>query len=71
MPNRKLCANCQKRPATRLRAADATAAAHGWFEMWCDTCVLRKQLAHAKAAAERIPGLEAELVAAERESTDA
>jgi hypothetical protein len=58
------CQKCGVRPGTERYAADSTAFAHGWIERWCRPCVLEKQIATARSAADRLPDLEAELAAA-------
>lgn len=66
----RLCENCGERPGTRVFAADGTAFAHGWTQLWCDRCVIEKQIAHAEAQAARLPELEDELLdALAKEST--
>jgi hypothetical protein len=63
-PGRKsLCACCHKRPGTKRWVGEggAMALSHGFYEMWCEGCVLRKQIEHAQERAAAIPDLEQQL----------
>lgn len=63
-----LCQKCRKRPSTTQWVGDGGALAytHGFYELWCDVCVLTEQLKHARATARRIPVLERKLAAAKK-----
>lgn len=63
-PRGKACAQCVVRPATVWFAEDATAGFRGWVSPWCRICTLARQVTTTREAAERLPGLEAELKAA-------
>lgn len=58
-----LCAKCGEREGTMDFVAEGGVLAyvHGMYQRWCRLCVVREQLAYAKARAADIPSLEAEL----------
>ena len=58
-----VCANCNKRPATKAWTGDGGVMdlVHGNFAFWCEFCILTAQIEHAKKRAACIPKLEADL----------
>ena len=65
-----MCQNCKKRPGIHNYSQDATAFAHGWYEKWCEICVLEVQVKHARAVADTLPELERKLALLLQEETD-
>ena len=57
------CENCSLRPGTELWVGHGGVLdhVHGLSRRWCRQCVVEAQLTHARAAADRIPALQAEL----------
>lgn len=53
------CANCHIRPGTVDWVGENGMAGyiHGWFEKWCERCVLEAQIAYAELRAASLPGL--------------
>jgi hypothetical protein len=62
-PVGQTCQNCSKHPATKWWTGEGgmIGAVHGFYQAWCDRCVVVAQLEHAKAAAKRVKELEREL----------
>lgn len=58
----RLCDNCHEREGT-MRWGDALAMTHGFVQMWCEVCVLTKQIEHAEERAALLPELRARLEA--------
>lgn len=56
------CAVCGIREGTH-RWGDTLAMTHGTWEMWCEVCVVTKQLEHAENRAALIPELRARMTA--------
>lgn len=58
-----LCANCKHHEATQRWVGEggALAMTHGFYEMWCEGCVLRKQIDHAEHLIARLPDLKRRL----------
>lgn len=63
------CVNCKEREATRYWCRGPLEHSHGMGVWWCEVCVLREQIEHARERAARLPELEAALIAAERRAT--
>lgn len=62
------CAKCTTRKATTWFSVDGTSASRGYSSPYCEVCVLKEQIAHARERAEELPKLEhrlAELLSAE------
>lgn len=61
----ELCENCRLRESTGkyVGTGGSLALVHGFYQVWCDHCMLRAQLQYARDEAERIPELEAALLA--------
>lgn len=53
------CANCGKREGTIQYVGDSGALGlvHGFFELWCEACVLDLQIKHAEERANALPEL--------------
>jgi hypothetical protein len=64
-----MCVHCNERPATGKWVDDGGVFAytHGWYEFWCEPCMVKAQIQYARECAERLPELEARL--AELESS--
>jgi hypothetical protein len=45
------CVKCQQRPGTDIWCDGTLAYVHGAYSMWCKSCVLDAQIAHAEKAA--------------------
>lgn len=56
------CANCGLRPGT-IRWGDMLAVTHGFVVMWCEICVVQKQIEHAEEQSIRLPDLYERLAA--------
>lgn len=52
-----LCQRCGQRSGTHKFGEGAIAMIHGCYEMWCERCVLEKQIGHAEERASALPGL--------------
>lgn len=60
IPAGTLCVNCGKPKATSWWSGTGVLAAiHGMAVPWCDLCIVREQLKHARERAAAIPALEA------------
>lgn len=58
---RSVCPRCGLNEGTEKFAEDGTAAAHGWWQMWCKPCVLMRQIEFAEAAVAWLPELKRQL----------
>jgi hypothetical protein len=57
-PPSGVCAECETRPAT-VWVDNSGVAGHGFEQGWCEPCLLRLQIGHARERAAALPGLEA------------
>lgn len=55
------CANCKEREGTKKWGEGGTMIARGYYSMWCEVCVLKKQIEHAEERAAALPDLQARL----------
>jgi len=57
------CEKCRVREATMVWTGDSgiLGFAHGMGQNWCEYCVVKEQLKHAKEMASKIPELEKRL----------
>jgi hypothetical protein len=58
-----ICRNCNERAAIGKWVGNGSVMdlVHGNYTYWCEPCMLRAQIEHAREAAERLPELEARL----------
>lgn len=58
-----LCANCGLHKGTIKWVGEGggIALVHGFYEMWCECCVLKEQIKHAEERSAALPGLRKEL----------
>lgn len=55
------CAKCHEREGTQKFGESGTMIARGFYEMWCERCVLLTQIEHAEQRAAVLPELRARL----------
>lgn len=56
------CKKCGEREATQIMAGQgAVMAARGYFDWWCEPCVLEAQIKNAEALAAKLPEWKARL----------
>ena len=62
-----VCQNCGQHQGTVKWTAGALDMAHGFYQMWCEGCALRKQIEHAEERAAALPELRQRLADFEAE----
>lgn len=60
----EICDNCKEHIATTKWVGDGgtLALSHGWYSWWCECCMLKAQIQHAKERAAVILDLERQLL---------
>lgn len=64
MPKGQVCQNCEQRPATTAFSKHGSALDfnHGFYDWWCERCILVASLEYAAEQADRIPELRRRLL---------